>query len=308
MPASGDISQPLVSILMPTYNQQQFVESSIRSCLNQSYENIEIVISDDASTDGTWNIVADFAKAHPGKIIATRQSRNLGVSRNCNFLLPQCKGKYLALFAGDDLMYPNKIAKQVQTLELCPDVAICAHDVHLLDDVGEVSSSTWANRTLQYDGTVSVLFQHLCFTCGCSLLVRRNCVPETGYEEILVASDWLLFAEILIKNNHRLVCLADVLGAYRRRPGQLTSKCDSSALANYLDHAFACGLLLAKYPEFRHDIAIGLKNWKSAFTRELEANAIWNSELTTAQLASPHWLFRRLLTTSRDRIRKLLGV
>ena len=131
MSARNDSDFPLVSVAVVTYNQAEFLGDCIRSILAQEYPNIEIVVADDRSTDGTQALLADYEKAYPGQFIVKVASSNQGITRNQNAALFSCNGTYISWMAGDDLMLPNKIAEQVRFLEDHPDYAICYHDLDI---------------------------------------------------------------------------------------------------------------------------------------------------------------------------------
>ncbi len=108
------IKQPLVSVIMPTYNYAQFISDAIGSVLDQTYKNIELIVIDNYSEDNTEEIIASYSdtrikykKFRNNGIIAA--SRNLGISQSC--------GKYLAFLDSDDLWKPTKIEKQIELLE-----------------------------------------------------------------------------------------------------------------------------------------------------------------------------------------------
>ena len=110
------IDQPLVSVFLPTYNQDLYVAESINSVLSQDYENIEIIVGDDFSQDKTWDIVLELQARYSSKIKVFRNERNLGITGNCNEILKRCTGMYVAFFSGDDLLNPGKISKQVSAM------------------------------------------------------------------------------------------------------------------------------------------------------------------------------------------------
>ena len=298
------MDQPLVSIIIPTYNQSQYVEKTVMSCLEQTYSNIEILISDDASADGTATIALDLARRFPDKVKAEINQQNLGVSANCNQLLRRCQGRYVALFAGDDLMYASKIARQVDQLESDSNLALSSHDMHIVsgDADDDTPTGSWSDFNRTGGGGYEALMEHLCFVCGCSLLVRRDCIPSSGYVESIVASDWLLFNEVLLHADQQIGYVDEVLGAYRRRPGQLTAKSSPDSISLFMDHAFACGYLSAKYSESARVVATGLRNWKSATQNTIRDNSMWGDDVTDSKLNSPRWLFRRLLKSIWNRI------
>lgn len=117
--------QPLVSIIIPTYNVEKYIEQGIDSLLNQTYSNLEILIIDDCSTDNTPVILKKkYTKNKKIKII--EKSENLGPANSRNIGIQQAHGKYIALLDGDDYYAVDKIEKQVQVMESNPDVAVCS--------------------------------------------------------------------------------------------------------------------------------------------------------------------------------------
>ncbi len=113
-----------VSIAIMCYNQENFINETIESCLNQTYKNIEICISDDCSTDKTYEIILDYKSKYPDIIKCFQQKENMwkhSLSINANSMLDLCTWDYIALLDGDDIMLPEKIQKQINFLEENPD-------------------------------------------------------------------------------------------------------------------------------------------------------------------------------------------
>ena len=116
-------NNPLVSILIPTYNSVDFVEDTVRSIMNQTYTNIEIVIVDDASTDGTMKILEKLSKEDK-RIKLLQNKKNLGITDNMNNGIHKCNGKYIAILDGDDWAYPYRIEEQVKLMEKDEEVVL----------------------------------------------------------------------------------------------------------------------------------------------------------------------------------------
>jgi glycosyltransferase involved in cell wall biosynthesis len=112
-----DVS-PLVSIITPTYNHEKYISDCINSVLAQTYQNWEMIIIDDGSTDDTFNIAQSIAK--DDQRISVFTQRNIGISRlaeTYNLGLSKSKGKYIAVLEGDDVWLPEKLSIQVSGLE-----------------------------------------------------------------------------------------------------------------------------------------------------------------------------------------------
>ncbi|WP_293331574.1 glycosyltransferase [Microcoleus sp. CAWBG58] len=115
--------QPLVSICIPTYNGEAFIEETIKSAIAQTYPNIELIVSDDGSTDRTIAIAQSFLSQTSAdfRIIL---HRNYGLSQNWNFCISQAKGEYIKFLFQDDLLAPECIAKMVALAQQNPDIGM----------------------------------------------------------------------------------------------------------------------------------------------------------------------------------------
>jgi glycosyltransferase involved in cell wall biosynthesis len=133
-----ETATPLVSICCITYNQVEYVRECIEGFLLQKTTfPIEILINDDASSDGTVDVIKEYEGRYPGVIKPIYQSENQyskGRKPTIEFNLPRAKGKYVALCEGDDFWIdPLKLHKQVEILERRPEISICFHPVKLLE-------------------------------------------------------------------------------------------------------------------------------------------------------------------------------
>jgi glycosyltransferase involved in cell wall biosynthesis len=104
------MDRPLLSYLVATYNQEEYVREAIKSALAQTYSPLEIIISDDCSRDRTFCIASDMAAAYKGphKIRLNRNPINLGIGAHCNRVMEMCRGKLLVAAAGDDISVPTR--------------------------------------------------------------------------------------------------------------------------------------------------------------------------------------------------------
>jgi len=105
---------PLVSILIPLYNAEEYFSETIKSLLAQTYENIEIIIVDDGSTDSSLKIARDYEKLHKHIKVYAQENSGAQVARNKAFEMS--KGEYIQYFDADDIMHPDKISSQMEVL------------------------------------------------------------------------------------------------------------------------------------------------------------------------------------------------
>lgn len=116
--------KPLVSVLMTAYNAEKYIKLAIESILEQTYINFEFIIVEDCSNDNTWEIINEFRK-RDSRIRAIKNEYNLNAGGSSNKGLLSCKGKYIVRMDADDWSFPDRIEKQVQYMELNPNI-VCS--------------------------------------------------------------------------------------------------------------------------------------------------------------------------------------
>lgn len=132
--------EPLVSVIVLTYNQERYISQALNSVLSQKVcFDVEVLIGDDCSTDTTQEIVKVYADKHSDKIRLISSSENVGAVKNEKRLMEHAKGKYLAFLEGDDFWSdPCKLQKQVDFLEANPDYGLVHGDVdHFYENTGK---------------------------------------------------------------------------------------------------------------------------------------------------------------------------
>ncbi len=148
---------PLVTIICPTYNHVKFIEKAIEGFLMQETKfPVEILINDDASTDGTAGIVKKYADNYPNLIYATLQTENQYSKGNLCIptLIAQARGEYVALCEGDDYwISKDKLSIQHDILSSTPEVVIVGHEANVLDDnLGTISEHTSLSAEMLQNG------------------------------------------------------------------------------------------------------------------------------------------------------------
>lgn len=244
---------PLVSVAIITYNQKKFLEECIRSILSQDYPNIEIIIADDGSTDGTKEILEKYAKDYPGIFILKVSDRNRGITENSNAAHFACTGKYIAWMGGDDLMLPGKLRKQVDYMERNPECSVCYHDLDVFESSSNETLYRFSDKNKPREGDIKTVIKYGCFNGGCATMVRTKDAPRDGFNSMIpVASDWGYWVDALAGGGE-IRYLPEVLGRYRRHGDNVTKKV-SVIGQNSIDHLNTCNYLLSKYPEYFNEI------------------------------------------------------
>jgi len=133
-------AKPLVSVIIPIYNAEDFVAESLESILAQTYVNIELILVDDCSKDGTLAILKKFKSEYPDKItlVALKKNRGKGGDAAANIAFELAKGDFIARMDADDVALPNRIEKQVQFLIDNPEYSVVGSCAHVINTEGEV--------------------------------------------------------------------------------------------------------------------------------------------------------------------------
>lgn len=224
---------PLVSVVMPAYNGEKFIEAAVRSVMAQSVSDWELLILDDGSRDGTWRIAQALAREDE-RIRLYRNDGNLGPAKTRNRGLDLCRGKYVALLDCDDLWYPRKLEAQLALMEgTKADVVYCSYAI--IDHGGQKCCSDFiVPETTDLEAT---LVRNV-ISCSTAMLSRDVAkgyrFPETDHHEDLAL--WLR----LLGDGKRAVGTPRVLAAYRIRPG--VRACQKLRVARPLWELYRSGL------------------------------------------------------------------
>jgi glycosyltransferase involved in cell wall biosynthesis len=239
------MSEPKVSVLIPSYNQEDVIEQTVMSSLTQDYDNLEVVVSDDASKDETPQILNELEAKYPGRLKVFLHETNLGVTKNHTRGLRECSGEFIAFQDGDDLFLPGKIKKQVVSMQAHPDCSISSHDVDVFDSESGKTLYLWSQRFGQRQGGMRELVRYGNYLSSVSVMVRGMHLPPYGYDDrIRIGSDWLLWLEVLSRGKGGICYLDEVLARYRRHTGNLTNAFGWK----YEDQLITLSLVETKWP------------------------------------------------------------
>lgn len=122
--------KPLVSVCIPAYNNAEYIMDTINSILNQTYENLELVIVDDNSTDNTYEVLK---RIQDERVKVYHNEKNLGMSGNWNRCLSLCSGEFMKLVGADDMLAETSLEKEVQALVDNPSAVLAESDTKLVD-------------------------------------------------------------------------------------------------------------------------------------------------------------------------------
>jgi glycosyltransferase involved in cell wall biosynthesis len=245
----------LVTAIVATYNQAQFIRQTVASVQAQTYAHLQIVVADDASTDGTPDVVAELAR-DDARIELVRAQVNGGITVNCNRGLAAARGELVAWLGGDDLWLPSKIEKQVRVFADDPRVSLVGTDVEVFFDDGAPSRIARC-EIMRRGGTLEDFIRASIHIPTSAFAYRRSAMPDLVFDPRLrVVSDWLFNVECVARG--RLGYVPEVLTRYRRWSGNVTAM---GARNTWLDdRLISTDILLDRYPDLGPALMVARMN------------------------------------------------
>lgn len=239
------MNNPLVSILIPTYNREDYLGEALNSALNQTYKNIEIIVHDDASTDGTVELLSAYSDP---RLKVIRTENNHGMIGGWNYIVKQAKGIYIKFLASDDLLEPKCVEKLVAAAENNPRAALitCQRkfidgDSHMVKKMGFAKKSTVTDGRIQAKWILTTLRENKIGEPSAVLYPSRLVIRAGEYDSRFSQfADFEYWIRLLAHGD--LVYLHDPLCSFRLHEGANTA----SAIRDgrFITETFA---LIAKY-------------------------------------------------------------
>jgi glycosyltransferase involved in cell wall biosynthesis len=203
---------PSISVVLPVYNMELFIGESIESILNQSFTEFELIIIDDASTDGTRDRIRSYKDS---RIIVLENEINLGNFPSRNRGLKIARGNYIAVMDGDDTSLPHRLTTQFEFMENNPEILACGSFNTL------TASLIKLKQPYNFTDISHALLINSCFFHP-SLFIRKQAIQKIGYynEEYVYASDYDILCRLALQG--KIMLLPEKLIHYRFHPGQIT--------------------------------------------------------------------------------------
>ena len=221
-----------ISVLLPVYNVQAYVAEAIASIQAQTISDLDIVIVDDGSTDGTLQIVERIAAGDP-RILIVRANRNLGLPSALNLGLSYCRAPFIARMDGDDIALSTRLEKQLRFLEENPGIVLVGCATRAIDRHGNPILGLGISRKPTGDEEVArtALVASPCL----HIWLARAELYRTlgGYRELPVAEDYDFLLRALTAG-YRITNLAEPLMLIRTRPGNLSSRLEQRKAHYYI--------------------------------------------------------------------------
>lgn len=198
-----------VSVVMPVYNGERFLREAINSILSQTFPDFELIIVDDASVDGVWQILTEFA-GQDSRIALIRNERNAGEAGARNRGLAAAQGEYIAIQDADDISLPERLAVQVNYLESHPQIGLVAAYAKRIDVEGNVLSIWRTPAQHEFIRAALLLNNPIVHS---TVMVRRHLIEEIGGYPSVFVTDYELWWRL--SRITQMSVISETLACYR---------------------------------------------------------------------------------------------
>lgn len=224
---------PLISIAMATYNGEKYIEKQLDSIYAQTYKNIEVIVTDDGSTDRTVEILKQYSKMHGLKYFINE--KNMGFVKNFEKAITLCKGEYIALSDQDDVWETHKIYTLYHHME---DALLIHSDASLIDESGELTASSYtqnSHKVLRRD--IREYFFNNDAT-GCTMMFSRKLLSTIlPMPENIIAHDWWI--AIQAKQEGKVTYAPEALVQYRQHQNNQIGASNVLKISNHTERVEA---------------------------------------------------------------------
>lgn len=215
-------SKPLVSVVISCYNHEQFIQQSIKSIIDQTYTNIELIIIDDGSKDNSVIKIQEMIDACKERFVRFefRSRANVGLSATLNEALEWCDGEYFSPLASDDQMLENKTAIQVDFLNRNSSCTAVFGGFHIIDDRSQIIDTKLGLKKV-YDFKKIYLHRH--DLPAPTAMMRLNTVKAlNNYDPKIKIEDWYMWLKLSMVGS--LIYLPIVMSNYRHHEDNTSKK------------------------------------------------------------------------------------
>jgi glycosyltransferase involved in cell wall biosynthesis len=192
----SSVGDELISVIIPAYNAEPFIQQSVSSALQQTHRALEVIVVDDGSTDKTGKIVQKIALRDPR--VRLIQCKNKGVSAARNLAIAQARGHLIAPLDADDIWHPQKLMHQLAVLNAStPDVGVVYCWSAGIDADDRVILPSWNNSTVAGDVLHAIVVSGIAGN-GSTPLIRKDCIAAAGgYDvDLTLCEDWKFYTAL----------------------------------------------------------------------------------------------------------------
>jgi glycosyltransferase involved in cell wall biosynthesis len=255
--------RPVISIGVPVYNGARYLTPAIESLLAQSFDDFDMIISDNASTDETPKICTEFMRRDP-RVRYVRQPQNIGGPRNWSFVARQAQGQYFKWAAANDVCHRDMLLKCKQVLDEQPGAVLVFPRTQIIDEIGR-PGEVYEDVLELIDTDPCERFVQLLSRIGLNNaqhgLIRTAPLLQTGLEAPYPASDITLLAELALHGT--FVQLPEVLFFRRVAAGATTLLQTPAEVRHFNDPLRRYG---ASFPLWRASLGRIATVWRASLT------------------------------------------
>jgi glycosyltransferase involved in cell wall biosynthesis len=297
---------PKVSVIIPTFNRAAFLEKAIKSIISQNFNSFEIIVSDNASTDNTEDLVKSFGSE---RIIYHKNEQNIGIVGNHNKALELATGEYIHIFSDDDLMNQDSILKKALILDTHKNIGLVHSDIVMINGDDNIISPHWAssyykdwgkyhNESRMFIGKeyFKILYYHWNIISMPSVMVRGSIIRENNLQfdsRLKLTIDLEMWMKFCLYGD--VYYINEILVQYRAHASNTIL--EESKSSTYNEFAMIKRILFEKFASSLADMSIS----------ESEIDTVVANQINTYPLLrSEEHVHKSLLRALKDRIYRLI--
>lgn len=177
---------PRISVVVPAYNVDRFIAATLDSIQSQTVNDYEVIVVDDASIDGTIDIV-QAREREDSRIRLVRHEKNQGVAVARNTGISHSRGEYIAFLDSDDVAFPTRFEEQAAALDADASLGMVGSQVAVMNEAGDLTGRLWHRPVNPDEARIQLLFRN---TFSAVMMVRKAAIPAGGFRNMEVAEDY----------------------------------------------------------------------------------------------------------------------
>lgn len=205
--------KPLVSVVIPCYNHEKFVKDCIQSVIDQTYENIELIIIDDGSKDNSVHKIQEMVSLCEKRFtrFEFRHRLNKGLCNTLNEAIEWCKGEYFAVIASDDMLLPDKTSFQIEFMKKNKDIVALFGSANYIDENNNITA---VNQLVEKQYVFDKILLNDCPFYAPTQMIQLDILKRIGgYDPEILVEDWYMWLKLAQVG--RVFCLSETLALYR---------------------------------------------------------------------------------------------
>lgn len=219
------MEQPLVSVIVVSYNHSKYIRENLDSIKAQTYPNIELIVADDASADNSVEVFEAWLSENHYTAKKVFHKQNTGLATTLNECLEIVSGKYVKLIAADDYLHPESIEKCVTAISENDNIGFVFSDMHYVDNNSQLLDRNLFSSEIYHHSPEQLKDELLnrCFICAPTALISHKALKETGkYNPNKIVEDYDRWLR-MITSGYELRCIPEKLAYYRSHGENISS-------------------------------------------------------------------------------------